>query len=97
MNIISMCKNFDFRELVDIDAVKILGDEIGSQEIPSASYQVILSDDAAVIKSFRTGYIKDFLLLVPMVAILKRDSTYSAMARCITSGATALIVKIQGR
>ncbi|MDH4263749.1 MAG: hypothetical protein OEV78_11955 [Spirochaetia bacterium] len=94
MNIMSLCKNFDLREFIDLGIFEVIGKEISSMSNALNGYHVIISDDAGIINSFRTKFSREALFLIPVVALLKQESSYSVMHKCIQSGAAALVIKI---
>lgn len=94
MKILSFCKDTDLSNLIDSEAIKCIGLETFGANSSRHAFQVILSDNHSMINSLRSIYKQDVLSLIPAVALLKQDSSYSVVNKCISSGATALLVKI---
>ena len=94
MNVISFCKKNDFSEYIDFEKFKSMGKEISDSSKRFSNFQVILSDDRKTINSMRAKYDSEALMLIPAVALLKEESPYSEIHKCISSGATALLIKM---
>ncbi|MDH4198931.1 MAG: hypothetical protein OEV66_00980 [Spirochaetia bacterium] len=94
MNVVSFCKKVDYSEFLDNHVFQVLEQDIQDLNNPEYPLQVIIADDHDIIESLRKKFKQDLLLLIPLIGLLGKNLSYSAIHNCIASGATILVVRI---
>ena len=88
MNILSFCKSIEFGKFIDFEVVQAMESDIPNLDISSLVFQAILVDDCQTIKMIKTRLERRARLMIPIIMLLRQNSSYGLIRQCIDTGAS---------